>query len=82
MATQHDTRTALDFDDLATLKAGQLRTLLSHACGDSAGCFHGLPRDLQDDYHALCLELAETLVDALAEVGRQQLKARDLNHPG
>lgn len=76
MAT--DNFRALDFDDLASLKAGQLRTLLTHVCGDAAPCFHGLPRDLQDDYHALCLELAETLVDALAEVGRQQLKSRDL----
>lgn len=74
--------TALDLDDRVNLKAGQLLTLLSHVCGDSAPCFHGLPRDLQDQYHALCLEQAETLVNTLAELGKLRLAARDLGGPG
>ena len=69
---------ALDLDDLVSLKVGQLHTLLMHVCGDSAPCFHGLPRDLQDSYHELCLEQVKTLVDALEEAGKLRLADRDL----
>ncbi|MCB4365734.1 hypothetical protein KIH07_18515 [Hydrogenophaga taeniospiralis] len=77
MVTLDDSRTALDYDDRVLLKVGQLTTLLTSVSGDRSGCFHGLPRDLQDSFLGLLQELAGDAMAAMEEAGRLRLAARD-----
>lgn len=68
----------LDIEDRVSAKAHQLHALLGHACGDSWTCFRALSPDLQSGYLETCHDLAETVVDTLAELGKLRLAARDL----
>ena len=77
MVTLNDSRTALDYDDTVARKVGQIATLLTSIDGERAGCFHGLPRSLQDDFHGLLRELADYAMSAMAEAGRLLLAARE-----
>lgn len=77
--TDH-TRTIFDFDDLVSRRAHQLHALLGHLSGEAGPCFRALPEPMREAYHQTCYGLAQEIVDALAEIGRLRLAARDMAH--